>query len=140
MTDIQTDRQVLYSMFSVQHAAAGSSTFLQLCLAPPPRHIHAVCHKGGSTPPPCAKCSSARGRYVHCRCATPIPTVLIFSLFRCVVKLKQHNIEVLHTTKIKAAAAVDVVVFDKTGTLTGSLVKSLPLRACFQLKSSLHGC
>ena len=51
----------------------------------------------------------------------PIPTVLIFSLFRCVVKLKQHHIEVLQTRKIKAAAAADLCVFDKTGTLTGSL-------------------
>lgn len=55
----------------------------------------------------------------------PISTVLIFSLFRCVVRLKRQHIEVLQTTKIKAAAAVEVVVFDKTGTLTGSLV-SLP--------------
>lgn len=55
-----------------------------------------------------------------------IPTVLIFSLFRCVVKLGQHKIEVLQTARIKTAAAVDTVVFDKTGTLTGSLVCSRP--------------
>lgn len=52
----------------------------------------------------------------------PVPTVLIFSLFRCVVKLKQQNVAVLQPVKINAAAAVQVVVFDKTGTLTGSLV------------------
>ena len=59
--------------------------------------------------------------------APGIPTVLIFSLFRCVVKLRQHGIEVLQTARIKAAAAVCTVAFDKTGTLTGSLVCSYSL-------------
>lgn len=51
-----------------------------------------------------------------------IPTIQICTLLRCVVNLKQHSLAVLHTAKVKTAAAVDVVVFDKTGTLTGNVV------------------
>lgn len=53
---------------------------------------------------------------------TTTPTVVTFSLFRCMLSLKKHHIEVHHVPKMKAIAAVEVVVFDKTGTLTQSVV------------------
>lgn len=54
---------------------------------------------------------------------TGIPTIIIFSLGRCVAVLKGGDVEVHQALAVKAAAAVEAVVFDKTGTLTGSLVR-----------------
>ena len=55
---------------------------------------------------------------------TGIPTVVIFSLFRCTSVLQRREMVVLNTGKIKTAAAVQIVALDKTGTLTGNLVTS----------------
>ena len=51
-----------------------------------------------------------------------IPTVIIFSLYRCVLKLLRHGTAVHHPIMVKVAADVDTAVFDKTGTLTDSVV------------------
>ena len=54
-----------------------------------------------------------------------MPTVIVFSLFCCVIKLLRHGINVHQHVKVKLAAGVEVAVFDKTGTLTGSVVRTL---------------
>ena len=51
-----------------------------------------------------------------------IPTVIIFSLYRCVLKLLRHGTAVHHPIMVKIAADVNTAVFDKTGTLTDSVV------------------
>ena len=55
-----------------------------------------------------------------------VPAVLIVCLFRCGIVLKLQQIHVHHSTKVKTAAATQVLVLDKTGTLTGSQVHSCP--------------
>ena len=55
---------------------------------------------------------------------TSVPAVLVFSLSRCGLILRPQDIHVHISTKVKTAAAVEVVVFDKTGTLTGSIVRT----------------
>ena len=59
--------------------------------------------------------------------AVPIamPTVIIFSLFCCMLKLMRIGISVHDPSKVRLAADVEVAVFDKTGTLTGSMVSSV---------------
>ena len=54
--------------------------------------------------------------------ATGSPTVIITSMLRCVRELQRHGVTMQNNLKVKAAAAVEVVVLDKTGTLTGSVV------------------
>ena len=54
-----------------------------------------------------------------------IPTVVIFSLFCCMLKLLHIGISVHEPSKIRLAADVEVAVFDKTGTLTGNMVSSV---------------
>ena len=56
--------------------------------------------------------------------AVAIPTVIVFSVGRCVVKLLHHGISVHQFLKVQLAADVEVAVFDKTGTLTGNMVGS----------------
>lgn len=60
--------------------------------------------------------------------AVPVatPTVIIFALSYCVIKLLHSGIHVHKHIKVKLAADVKVVVFDKTGTLTGDTVSILP--------------
>ena len=53
-----------------------------------------------------------------------LPAVLIVCLFRCGIVLRQQHIHLQHSTKIKTAAATEVLVLDKTGTLTASQVYS----------------
>lgn len=62
------------------------------------------------------------GATIVAAAATGIPTVVITSILRCVTELQTHNITMQNNLKVKAAAAVEVVVLDKTGTLTGSVV------------------
>lgn len=54
-----------------------------------------------------------------------IPTVIIFSLAYCRVKLLRHGISVHQFLKVQLAADVEVAVLDKTGTLTGNMVGSM---------------
>lgn len=63
---------------------------------------------------------------------TTVPTVIVFSLFCCVIKLLRHRIHVHQHTKVKLAADVEVAVFDKTGTLTGSVVSPSTLNLHWQ--------
>ena len=62
--------------------------------------------------------------FIH---AVPVatPTVIIFALAFCVIKLLHRGIHVHKHVKVKLAADVEVVVFDKTGTLTGDVVSML---------------
>ena len=53
-----------------------------------------------------------------------IPTVIVFALACCMVKLLRHGISVHQFQKVELAADVQVAVFDKTGTLTGNMVGS----------------
>ena len=53
---------------------------------------------------------------------TGIPTVIIFSMYRCGLTLMSRGMAVLQTSMINVAADVDTAVFDKTGTLTDSVV------------------
>lgn len=68
-----------------------------------------------------------------------IPTVISFSLFRCMISLKKRLIEVHHVRQLKTVAAVDCCVFDKTGTLTGCVVSSYQSFACSGLVSAPQG-
>ena len=54
---------------------------------------------------------------------TGIPTIICFSLVRCVAALKRVDVNVHSVAAVKTAAAVEAVIFDKTGTLTGNLVR-----------------
>ena len=67
---------------------------------------------------------------------TGIPTVVVFSLFRCVNALKRHEVSVLDSGKIKTAAVVQIITLDKTGTLTGNLVT--PASPTMRTACNLH--
>ena len=56
-----------------------------------------------------------------------IPTVIVLTLSRCGVVLRQQQIHVHYSSKVKTAAVAQVLVLDKTGTLTGQIVRKLSL-------------
>ena len=56
-----------------------------------------------------------------------IPTVIVLTLSRCGVVLRQQQIHVHYSSKVKTAAVAQVLVLDKTGTLTGQIVRRISL-------------
>ena len=60
--------------------------------------------------------------------AVPIlPAWLVISRVICILRLRQKQIFISDSSKMTAAARLDMVLFDKTGTLTVDQVRSLCL-------------